>query len=262
MEMKNLAPDAHGWRQVELELVGPLAHGQQECHATCPVLVPDPRANIGVISDIDDTVMHTGLTERAGMFRTTLLHNASTRLPFPGVGAFYRALHTGNGAVTRPVFYVSGSPWNLYDMIARFLEIQNLPPGPLFLKDWGIDEHKFIKEDTKRYKLARIDMLLATYPGLEFVLIGDSGQEDPEIYAEVIRRWPKRICAVYIRDVTRDPARDMAVRELLQTLADHEVPAVLGDSTLAAASDAALRGLIPATLLDEIRIACERDRTI
>ena len=262
IEMKNLAPDAHGWRQVELELVGPLAHGQQECHATCPVLVPDPRANIGVISDIDDTVMHTGLTERAGMFRTTLLHNASTRLPFPGVGAFYRALHTGNGAVTRPVFYVSGSPWNLYDMIARFLEIQNLPPGPLFLKDWGIDEHKFIKEDTKRYKLARIDMLLATYPGLEFVLIGDSGQEDPEIYAEVIRRWPKRICAVYIRDVTRDPARDMAVRELLQTLADHEVPAVLGDSTLAAASDAALRGLIPATLLDEIRIACERDRTI
>jgi phosphatidate phosphatase APP1 len=147
-------------------------------------------------------------------------------------------------------------------MIERFLGIQNLPPGPLFLKDWGIDEHKFIKEDTKRYKLARIDMLLATYPALQFVLIGDSGQEDPEIYAEVIRRWPDRICAVYIRDVTADPTRDAAVRDLLQTRADHDVPTVLGASTLAAASDAALRGLISATRLDEIRAASERDRMI
>jgi phosphatidate phosphatase APP1 len=259
IEMRNDAPDMHGWRQVELELVAPLAEGPRERRVS-PVLVPDPRADIGVISDIDDTIMHTGLTERAGMLRTTLLHNASTRLPYAGVAAFYRALHEGDGGVTHPIFYVSGSPWNLYDMIERFLTIQNLPPGPLFLKDWGIDEHKFIREDTKRYKLARIDMLLATYPELDFVLIGDSGQEDPEIYAEVIRRWPERICAVYIRDVTSDATRDAAVRELLQTLGDHDVPTVLGASTLAAASDAALRGLISATKLDEIRAACERDR--
>ena len=261
VELKNLAPEEHGWRQVELELVGPQAPGQETASAVAPVLVPDPRAEVGVISDIDDTVMHTGLTERAGMLRTTLLHNASTRVPFPGVAAFYRALHEGDGAVARPVFYVSGSPWNLYDMIERFLEIQNLPPGPLFLKDWGIDEHKFIKEDTKRYKLARIDMLLQTYPALDFVLIGDSGQEDPEIYTEVVRRWPQRISAVYIRDVSRDPTRDAAVREMLETLGDRDVPAVLGESTLAAASDAALRGLIPAARLEEIRAACDRDRT-
>jgi phosphatidate phosphatase APP1 len=262
IELKNLAPDVHGWRQVELELVGPLAGDQQEVRAVCPVLVPDPRADIGVISDIDDTVMHTGLTERAGMLRTTLLHNASTRLPFAGVAAFYRALHEGDGAVTRPIFYVSGSPWNLYDMIESFLKIQNIPPGPLFLKDWGIDEHKFIREDTKRYKLARIEMLLDTYPDLDFVLIGDSGQEDPEIYAEVIRRRPERICAVYIRDVTSDATRDTAVHDLMHALSDHDVPTVIGESTLAAASDAALRGLIPATKLDEIRQATERDRML
>jgi phosphatidate phosphatase APP1 len=259
IELDNPRPDAHGWLQVELEVLGRLPAGQRECRSTASVLVPDPRAEFGVISDIDDTVLHTGLTERAGMLRTTLLHNAATRLPYAGVGAFYRALQEGDGAVTRPIFYVSGSPWNLYDMIESFFAIQGIPPGPLFLKDWGIDEHKFIREDTKRYKLARIEMLLTLYPALDFVLIGDSGQEDPEIYAEAVRRWPQRIRAVYIRDVTVDAQRDSAVRDLLRTLAERDIPAVLSESTLAAASDAVLRDLISATRLDEIRQAGERD---
>jgi phosphatidate phosphatase APP1 len=259
IELDNPRPDAHGWLQVELEVLGRLPAGQRECRSTASVLVPDPRAEFGVISDIDDTVLHTGLTERAGMLRTTLLHNAATRLPYAGVGAFYRALQEGDGAVTRPIFYVSGSPWNLYDMIEGFFAIQGIPPGPLFLKDWGIDEHKFIREDTKRYKLARIEMLLTLYPELDFVLIGDSGQEDPEIYAEAVRRSPQRIRAVYIRDVTVDAQRDSAVRDLLRTLAERDIPAVLSESTLAAASDAVLRDLISPTRLDEIRQAGERD---
>ena len=259
IELDNPRPDAHGWLQVELELLSHLPPGQRECHATAAVLVPDPRAGFGVISDIDDTVLHTGLTERAGMLRTTLLHNASTRLPYAGVGAFYRALHEGDGAVTRPIFYVSGSPWNLYDVIESFFGIQGIPPGPLFLKDWGIDEHKFIRENTKRYKLARIEMLLAMYPELDFVLIGDSGQEDPEIYAEAVRHWPERVRAVYIRDVTADAQRDSAVRDLLRTLAERDIPAVLSEATLAAASDAASRDLIPPARLDEIRQAGVRD---
>jgi phosphatidate phosphatase APP1 len=261
IELENPRPDAHGWLQVELEVTGRLPDGQRECRATGSVLVPDPRAEFAVISDIDDTVLHTGLTERAGMLRTTLLHNATTRLPYAGVAAFYRALQEGDGAVSRPIFYVSGSPWNLYDMIENFFAIQGIPPGPLFLKDWGIDEHKFVREDTKRYKLARIDMLLATYPSLDFVLIGDSGQEDPEIYAEAARHWPERIRAVYIRDVTTDAQRDTAVRQLLRTLAERDIPAVLSESTRAAASDAVLRGLIAPRRLDEIRQAGERDAT-
>jgi phosphatidate phosphatase APP1 len=194
------------------------------------------------------------------MVRTTLLHNASTRLPYPGVAAFYRALHESDGTATRPVFFVSGSPWNLYDMIARFMELQDIPAGPLFLKDWGIDAHKFIKEDTHAYKLARIRMLLELYPGLDYVLIGDSGQRDPEIYANVIAHWPDRIRAVYIRDVTTRANRDDAVRRLLRTLDEHDVPSVFGASTLSAATDAAERGLIAADRLDEIRRDSEEDR--
>jgi phosphatidate phosphatase APP1 len=249
----NDRPDDHGWRSVRLELLGPLGQGQRSERETGHVLVPDDRAAVGVISDVDDTVLHTGLTERAGMLRTTLLYNATTRLPYPGVASFYTALRDGTGGVARPIFYVSGSPWNLYDMIVRFFEIQGIPPGPLFLKDWGIDEHKFFREDTRTYKLDRIMTLLDTYPHLDFVLIGDSGQEDPEIYAEVVRRAPGRIRVVYIRDVTSDPARDRAVRALLETLAEHEVPATLSASTLDAARDAADRGLIGPEGLTAVR---------
>lgn len=259
-DVVNPSPEATGWRTAELELVGPLGAGQSSCRATGRVLVPDARAGIGVISDIDDTILHTGLTETAGMLRTTLLLNASTRMPYPGVSAFYRALVDGPDGVRRPIFYVSGSPWNLYDMIERFMGLRDIPPGPLFLKDWGIDEHKFIKEDTHAYKLARISTLLEVYPDLRFVLIGDSGQHDPEIYADVVERWPDRIAAIYIRDVTSDADRDRAVRLLLRTLAEHDVPAVLGASTLSAATDAASRGLIAHERLREVRRAGEQDR--
>lgn len=259
-EFPNTRPDRRGWRDVDLELIGPLGAGQHELRATAQVLVPDLRAGVGIISDIDDTILHTGLTERAGMLRTTLLHNAATRLPYPGVAAFYRALHAGDGTATQPIFFVSGSPWNLYDMITRFMELQGIPPGPLFLKDWGIDAHKFIREDTHAYKLARIGMLLELYPDLDYVLIGDSGQQDPEIYADVMDRWPDRVRAVYIRDVTTDASRDDAVRRLLHALDEHHVPSVFGASTLSAATDAAERGLISPDSLDEIRKDSEEDR--
>jgi len=260
-ELPNTTPDTHGWRDVDLELVGPFGAGQDQCRTTAQVLVPDLRAGVGIISDIDDTILHTGLTETAGMLRTTLLQNATTRLPYPGVAAFYRALHAGDGTATQPIFFVSGSPWNLYDMIIRFMELQDIPAGPLFLKDWGIDEHKFIREDTHAYKLARISLLVELYPELDFVLIGDSGQEDPEIYTDVIARFPDRIRAVYIRDVTTDATRARAVRRLLRTLDEHRVPSVFGASTLSAATDAAERGLIAADSLDEIRKDSEEDRT-
>lgn len=259
-DVGNPAPDATGWRTVGLQLVGPLGAGQTACRAEADVLVPDPRARIGIISDIDDTILHTGLTETAGMLRTTLLLNASTRMPYPGVSAFYGALTEGPGEVRRPIFYVSGSPWNLYDMIEHFMQLREIPPGPLFLKDWGIDEHKFIREDTHHYKLARISTLLEVYPDLRFVLIGDSGQHDPEIYADVVERWPDRIEAIYIRDVTADAVRDRAVRTLLRRFAEHDVPAVFGESTLSAATDAAARGLIAHERLLDIRRAGQRDR--
>lgn len=253
LDVPNPEPDGLGWRPVELELVGPLARGQERVRETGLVLVPSPDAQFGVISDLDDTVIHTGLTDWLTAARIVLLDNASTRLPFPGVAAFYRGLREGTHAdVTNPLFYVSGSPWNLYDLLAEFLQIQNVPAGPVFLKDWGIDEGKFIRQDTSAYKQDRIERLFDAYPRLGFVLIGDSGQEDPEIYRDIVFDHPGRVVAVYIRDVTV-PSRDEQVHAVARQVEAKGVPMILSDDTLPIAEHAARLGLVAAGTLDEVR---------
>jgi len=95
------------------------------------VLVPSGAATFGVISDLDDTVIQSRITSFLHAVRTVMLGNARTRLPFPGVSAFYQALERGgDGARTNPIFYVSSSPWNIHDIIADFMDIQRIPRGP------------------------------------------------------------------------------------------------------------------------------------
>jgi phosphatidate phosphatase APP1 len=88
-------------------------------------------------SGIDDTVIRTDTTIMVRMFRATFLENARTRLPFPGVAALNRALQRGaDGTTLNPLFYVSSSPWNMYDNLEEFLAIQHIPAGPLLLRAW------------------------------------------------------------------------------------------------------------------------------
>jgi phosphatidate phosphatase APP1 len=112
------------------------------------------------------------------------------------------------------MFYVSSSPWNLYAMLREFLHVQQLPAGPLLLKDFG--EHTlFSMNEHGEHKLARIEEVFAAYPALPFILIGDSGEQDPEIYAEVVRHHPQRVKAIYIRSVDTSAARLAAVDKLI-----------------------------------------------
>lgn len=173
-------------------------------------IVPLQSAQYGIISDIDDTIVQTFATSLARMARTVLLQNAKSRLPFEGVADLYRALHRD----ANPLFYVSSSPWNMYELLHDFMDINGIPPGPMFLQDWGVDEKTFFKSSHENHKLAQIQLLLDYYPDLPFVLIGDSGQHDPEIYLKVIQSRPERIKAAFIRDVTPD-LRDTAVATLI-----------------------------------------------
>ncbi|HEX6246133.1 MAG TPA: phosphatase domain-containing protein, partial [Polyangiales bacterium] len=186
-----------GWQQVEVELLHP-----GNAKAVACVLVPSRRARFGVISDIDDTVVRSNVTSKLRMILTVALSNARTRMPFPGVAAFYRALQKGTGASPfNPVFYVSSSPWNLHDVLTDFLTIQKIPLGPLMLRDWGLTTEGVVPGSNAEHKLDAIRRILGMFPALPFLLIGDSGQEDPEIYHQVVREHPDRIRAVYIRNV-------------------------------------------------------------
>lgn len=237
------APPANQlWHPVELSLLAPLPPGHGPVQASGQVLVPPANARFGVISDIDDTVIRTDATSLIGTIRSTLLGNAHTRLAFPGVAALYQALR---GVAGNPLFYVSSSPWNIYDLLADVLELHDIPAGPLLLRDWGLGERVELAFTHGRHKLAAIDRILTTYPALPFILIGDSGQEDPEIYAEAARRYPGRILAVYIRDVTAaDPARAAAIAALAAALHAAGCPLLLAADTAAIARHCHAQGWI------------------
>ena len=229
------------WRQVEVELIWPRTGG--ESRARGRVLVPT-RARFGVVSDLDDTVLQSSVTDFLKMARVVLLGNAHTRLPFEGVAVFYRALQRGaSGGEFNPIFYVSSSPWNLYDLLEDFMDLHGVPAGPLFLRDWSPTNLRGGAE----HKLRVIRTLLATYPNLPFILIGDSGERDPEIYHKIVLEHPGRISAVYIRDVTTRE-RDAVVCGISRELRDLGVEMLLTPDTVEAANHAAERGLISSGL--------------
>lgn len=240
------------WHSVELTLLEPQLADGRPVQTLGRVLVPPPQARFGVISDIDDTVIRTGATSVRAMIRSTLLANARTRLPFPGVAALYRALH----GQLNPLFYVSSSPWNIYDMLADTFALRGIPAGPLLLRDWGFAGRLELAFRHHDHKLAGITRVLDTYPALPFLLIGDSGQQDPEIYHEVVRRYPGRILAVYIRNVTIASARRTAAIGALAAQVQAAGSAlILADDTLGAARHACQRGWISADQLGEVATA-------
>lgn len=199
-------PARGDWHSVEVEVTGAKVRGLVPIRAVAEILIPGPSASLGIISDIDDTVLQTHVTQKLKMIWVTLSGSAFTRMPFEGTSELYRALVAGaSGNSCNPVFYVSKSPWNLYDFLVDFLDHHRLPRGPLLLRDIGLREAPPVD-----HKSAAVRELLETYPELPFVLLGDSGERDPEIYLETAARYPGRVAAIYIRDLGGKNRKDAA----------------------------------------------------
>lgn len=250
------------WHEVALTLLAPQPPAHAPARAVGRVLAPQPGARFGVISDIDDTVVRTDVTDLLRMARTVFLGNARTRLPFPGVAALYRALHRGaEGAPANPLFYVSSSPWNVYDLLIDFFGLHDIPAGPMLLRDWGVARGETLPTNNRAHKLAIICDILDRFPRLPFLLIGDSGQEDPEIYHEVLGRYPQRILAIYIRNVSGGGERADAIRALAGQVVAAGATLILADDTLAMARHAAERGWIAPEHLSEVAADKAADET-
>jgi phosphatidate phosphatase APP1 len=182
-----------------------------------------------------------------------MLGNARTRLPFPGVAAFYQALEKGgDGKRRNPIFYVSSSPWNIHDVIADFMDIQRIPAGPIHLRDWDVDLDALTSNRLKRHKEPIIREILELFPSLPFILIGDDSQKDPEIYRSIIDQFPGRILAIYIRNVRAEPERSASVQSLAKEVLAAGSTLILADDTFAAAKHASEQGWIEASALDAV----------
>ncbi len=167
------------------------------------MLIPSGNAEFGVISDIDDTILHTGVASffKWRVIANTVFKNFDKRTAVEGTVKFYKKLHLGkNGALTNPFFYVSNSPWNLYDYLTAFFKKNHFPKGPILLRDFRTPFDKTPKSKMP-HKQSEILNLLTMYPKLKFILIGDSGEKDADIYTKIAEEYPERILAIYLRNV-------------------------------------------------------------
>lgn len=241
-----------GWHSGVISLDGDY-RGLTARHETeVQALFTGPNADFGVISDVDDTILDTGAQRAWTVLKNTFTGSALTRLPLVGAAELYRALHVSAGGDENPVFYVSSSPWNLHGFLEGFIRHQQFPLGPILLRDLLGESSPHSHHE---HKGAMIDEILDVHPHLSFVLIGDSGQDDPSIYAEAVRRNPGRILAVYIRE-TRLDTGEGRVEQVSQAW-DHDVPLLLTPDSAAMAEHAAGLGLIDLDAVAAVRGAVE-----
>jgi phosphatidate phosphatase APP1 len=191
-----------GWQSVLVEVVGDPAR------ANAPLLVVPGGQIIGLISDVDDTVLVTEVGDRSRMLAHTFLENPLQRQPYAGAAAWYRSIIARNALpAAAPVIYLTGSPRQLLPAIRTFLEHNGFPAGPIIgrkITDGDGGDPLF---DQERYKLEHIETILEDLPDARFVLSGDDGEHDPEVYRRVREKHPARIEAVYIRRVSGIPGR-------------------------------------------------------
>ncbi len=243
------------WHHGEVELAAPYRGITDPNTTQTRLLLSGTGARFGLISDVDDTILLTGAQRVLSMVRTTVTGSALTRVAFAGAPELYRAFAGGSVSGENPLFYVSSSPWPLHDFLTAFLAHRRFPLGPLLLRDVPA---RSTDRSPHGHKRAHIDEILRVHPHLSFVLVGDSGQHDPDIYAGVVRDHPGRVLAVYIREVRLDPG-DRRVESVTDTW-NEDVPFVLAPDSAAVAERAAGLGLISHRAAQEVLDATARDR--
>ena len=156
---------------------------------------------LSVISDIDDTVKVSNVLDKRQLLENTFVK------PFvavPGMAQAYQSWAQQGAAF----HYVSSSPWQLYPAISTFFADSGLPHGSFHMKNFRVKDETFLDlfASPLETKVAIIASLLEQFPSRRFVLVGDSGEKDPEVYAEVLRRYTGQVEHVFIRNVSKEPA--------------------------------------------------------
>ena len=169
-----------------------------------------PAEGLSVISDIDDTIKVTQVTDKQAMIRNTFLREF---VAAPGMARLYRHWAESRGAVFH---FVSSSPWQLYPELEAFRRAERFPPATYSLKSVRFKDSTFFDlfAAGSETKPGQIRPILAAYPGRRFFLVGDSGEHDPEVYGPLARERPEQIEHVFIRDVTPEPRREQRMEQI------------------------------------------------
>jgi phosphatidate phosphatase APP1 len=158
-------------------------------------------AGISVVSDIDDTIKVSDVRNRDELMRNTFLRPFR---PVEGIADVYRRWATNSDA---QFHYVSGSPWQLFTPLDAFIATNRFPTGSWHLRSLRLLDMSALQlsQTPDAHKRTMIEDLFTRLPERRFVLVGDSGERDPEIYGDLARRHPRRVTKIFIRDVTNEP---------------------------------------------------------
>lgn len=185
-----------GWHQAILRTEGAEA-------VEAPIWIVGPDVDFGIISDVDDTVMVTALPRPLVAAWNTFVLDEHARIPTPGMAVLYERLvraHPGS-----PVIYLSTGAWNVAPTLTRFLSRNLYPAGPLLLTDWG-PTHDRLFRSGRAHKEENLRRLAEEFPHVRWLLIGDDGQHDEELYARFAAEHPERVAAVAIRRLSTGEA--------------------------------------------------------
>lgn len=237
------------WSDIKVWVNLPEQLARRTPAAVCQLMRPLPAAEYGIISDIDDTFLISHSTQFFRKIPLMLRKNAYSRLPFAGVASFYQALEKGqSGKANNPFFYISSSEWGLYDLLADFCRVRNIPKGVFLLRMLPNSLRSYFKYQfgNHTHKLQKIREILSGYPKLSFVLVGDTGQKDPEIYHKITEEFPGRIRGIYFREVKSGKRKTARIGKIVGRLSAKNIPTLVSAHTAEAAKHALGQGLISA----------------
>lgn len=154
------------------------------------------KEGVSVISDIDDTIKISNVMNKKELIKNTFIRKF---VPAPGMADIYKKWHSAGAAF----HYVSGSPWQLFAPVKEFMVANKFPAGSIHLKNFRLKDSsamKFIIADQMTHKINAIETILRDFPFRKFILVGDSGEHDPEVYTTIGQKYRNQILAIFIRD--------------------------------------------------------------
>lgn len=195
------------------------------------------KAKYGVITDIDDTVLKTNVTSlfKLRMLYATFFKDGHQRVPMEGIVELFSLFSKGNN----PIFYISHSPWNIFDVLVEFMEENNLPKGPILLRDYGINP----VGNFHNHKVESINRILENHPNLPFVMLGDTAAEDADFYIDIAHKFEGQIKAIYIRQ-TKMNKNARRIKKLVEEHTGHETEVILTEKSSDMINHAKKIGLI------------------
>jgi len=208
--------DEEGYFRFNLNFQQPLKPGYQaiklnlkknKLQTECQLLVVPNTISVGIISDFDDTVIISNVTNKIKLLTNTFTKNYTQRDVVEGVANFYQKhLQQNTQAELAPLIFITGSPRQIQQDIRKFLNLHHFPNSIIVTKKLNGDNADPLL-DQFAYKTTKIEEIFKLFPQVKFLLVGDDGEKDPEVYQFLQQKFPDHVSEVWIRQVSTDMNR-------------------------------------------------------